>query len=170
MIELEDGALWFLAQVKPNGHHIAERNLSRQGFPSFLPMEEATRRRRGRFVNALRPLFPGYIFIAFDPEHGLWRKVNSTLGIARLVSFGKSPAPVPNALVDGLRARCTADGTFRPAAPWSPGDSVKIARGPFAEFVGTVERLAPDNRVFVLLDLMGRRTRMTVDADKLRTV
>ncbi|ANK80003.1 MAG: transcriptional antiterminator [Rhizobiales bacterium NRL2] len=168
MTDTEEGSRWFLAQLKPNGHKLAERNLDRQGFRYFLPMQEETRRQRGKFLTLLRPLFPGYIFIAFDPDHGLWRKVNSTTGVARLVSFGRSPAPVPSELVDGLMARCDREGKFQPPSTLAPGDAVRIARGPFTDFVATVEKLAPDNRVFVLLDLMGRKTRMTVAADKLR--
>ena len=38
----------------------------RQGFQTFLPMEEETRQRNGKFVTAMRPLFPGYIFVTFD--------------------------------------------------------------------------------------------------------
>lgn len=168
MTDTDENSRWYLAQLKPNGHQIAERNLDRQGFRYFLPMQEETRRRRGKFLTLLRPLFPGYIFIAFDPSLGLWRKINSTNGVARLVSFGKCPTPVPGELVDGLMARCDQVGKFLPTSAMAPGDSVRIARGPFADFIATVEKLAPDNRVFVLLDLMGRKTRITVAADRLR--
>lgn len=168
MTDTEQNSHWFLAQLKPNGHQLAERNLDRQGFRHFLPMQEESRRKRGRFITLLRPLFPGYIFIAFDPDQGLWRKINSTNGVARLVSFGKSPAPVPAELINSLMARCDPAGKFLPTGTVAPGDSVRIAKGPFADFVATVEKLAPDNRVFVLLDLMGRKTRITVAADKLR--
>lgn len=164
----DENSRWFLAQLKPNGHQIAARNLDRQGFHYFLPMQEETRRRRGRFMNVLRPLFPGYIFIAFDPEKGLWRKINSTTGVARLVSFGKSPMPVPSELVSGLKARCDRKGKFLPDVTLAPGDAVQISQGPLAEFVATVEKLAPNNRIFVLLDIMGRRTRMSMHAENLR--
>ena len=103
---------WFLAQLKPNCAHIAERNLGRQGFETFLPMEEETRTRKGKFITASRPMFPGYIFVAFDAARGLWRSVNSTYGITRLVSFGKEPAPVPHGLVHELRTRCDDSGLF----------------------------------------------------------
>ena len=56
---------WFFAQFKPNCHRIAERNLERQGFQSLLPMQEETRRVRGKFTALMRPLFPGYLFVAF---------------------------------------------------------------------------------------------------------
>ena len=89
------GTSWFLAQLKPNCANIADKNLKRQGFKTFLPTEEETRERNGKFVTAIRPLFPGYIFVAFDEARGLWRTVNSTYGITRLVSFGKEPTAVP---------------------------------------------------------------------------
>ena len=60
------GTSWFLAQLKPNCANIADKNLKRQGFQTFLPIEEETRKRNGKFVTAMRPLFPGYIFVTFD--------------------------------------------------------------------------------------------------------
>ena len=80
-----------MAQLKPSCAQIAQKNLIRQGFETFLPMEEETRQRNGKFVTATRPLFTGYIFMAFDVADGLWRAVNATHGITKLVSFGKSP-------------------------------------------------------------------------------
>lgn len=57
----DQGFSWFLAQLKPNCANIADKNLKRQGFKTFLPMEEGTRKRNGKFITAMRPLFPGYI-------------------------------------------------------------------------------------------------------------
>ncbi len=57
---------WYLIQFKPNSHRLAERNLLRQGFETFLPMQEVTRRKASRFVNDLRPLFPGYMFVSVN--------------------------------------------------------------------------------------------------------
>ena len=59
MHDLTHATSWFLAQMKPNSHDIANRNLTRQGFETFLPLQEETRRTRGRFVTRRRPLFPG---------------------------------------------------------------------------------------------------------------
>ncbi len=162
------GKTWFLAQVKPNCAHIAERNLDRQGFRIFLPREQETRRRKGRFVTAERPLFPGYVFVAFDAAQGYWRKVNSTYGVSRLVRFGPHPAPVPEALVSQLRARCDDEGRLAPAPRLAPGDAVTLATGPFAGFVAEVDKLAPDRRVWVLMEIMGGQKRVKVAADELR--
>ena len=50
------------------------------------------------------------------------------------------------------------------------GDAVEIPGGPFAEFVATVEKVSPDQRVWVLLDLMGRATCVAVLSDALQMV
>jgi transcriptional antiterminator RfaH len=164
----ERGTSWFLAQLKPNCAKIADKNLKQQGFQTFLPLEEETRQRNGKFVTTDRPLFPGYIFVAFDVDRGLWRQVNSTYGITRLVSFGKEPAAVPLDLVSQLMLRCDAQGKLLPPKVLKPGDQVTLTKGPFANFVAEVEKIAPDRRVWVLMDVMGGKKRVAIGADHLR--
>ena len=164
------GTTWFLAQFKPNSHNIAERNLVRQGFRTFLPMQEETKRARGKFITQMRPLFPGYLFVALDMLKGGWRSVNSTYGITRLVSLGKEPTPVPLDLVSQLMLRCDREGKLLPPKLLKPGDEVTMTKGPFTGFVATIETIAPDRRVYVLMELMGAQTRVAVSAEHLRAV
>lgn len=166
----DSSASWFLAQLKPNCAKIAEKNLKRQGFQTFLPLEEQTRRRDGKFVTTMRPLFPGYIFVAFDMACGYWRTVNSTYGITRLVSFGTEPRAVPPKLVAQMMLRCDASGKLLPQELLEPGDQVALTKGPFANFVAEVEKVAPDQRVWVLLDILGGQTRVAIDAGQLRAL
>jgi len=162
------GTRWFAAQLKPNSARIAERNLQRQGFRTFLPMEDTTKTVRGRFVTTLRPVFPGYIFVAFNTTMGHWRAINSTNGVTRLVSFGKEPVPVPLDVVTQLMLRCDASGKLLPPAQMVPGDEVRLTTGPFADFVATIESIEPDRRVWVLMDMIGAQTRVAVRPDQLR--
>ena len=166
----DQGTSWFLAQLKPNCADIADKNLKRQGFQTFLPTNDETRQRNGKFVTTKRPLFPGYIFVAFDVAHGLWRIVNSTYGITRLVSFGNEPKAVPLDLVSQLILRCDAKGQLQPMKLMKPGDQVTLTKGPFTNFLAEVEKIAPDRRVWVLMDIMGAQTRVAVGADQLRAV
>lgn len=161
---------WFLAQLRPNCHKIAERNLLRQGFQTFLPMHEEVKRRPGQFVTKLRPLFTGYMFVGFDATKGSWRAVNSTYGITRLVSFGGEPQPVPLDLISRLMRRCDEGGKLLPPPILNTGDAVKITDGPFAEFVATIEEINSDQRVWILLELMGRSTRVAVQPDALQVL
>jgi transcriptional antiterminator RfaH len=168
MTDHDHGTSWFLAQYKPNSHHVAKCNLTRQGFAVFLPLHEETKRARGRFVTQMRPLFPGYLFVAFDIGKGPWRAINSTLGITRLVSLGGEPTPVAYELINQVKQRCDPDGKSLPLQTFKPGDQVTLAKGPFANFVATIEHLTPDRRVWVLLELMGHQMRVAVQAGQIR--
>ena len=159
---------WYLVQVKPNGYRLAERNLLRQGFACFQPMARATERRGAHFRPVSRPLFPGYLFVAFDPARAPWRKINSTAGVARLLSLGNVPQEVPTGLVAELRARLDAEGHVILADNVQVGDRVEIQSGPFAGFLGEVARLAPEARAHLLVDLMGRQTQVTAQLAELR--
>ena len=159
---------WYLVQVKPNGYRLAERNLLRQDFACFQPMVRATERRGAQFRPVSRPLFPGYVFVAFDPARAPWRKINSTAGVARLLSLGNVPQEVPKGLVAELRARLDAGGHVTLADNVEVGDRVEIQSGPFAGFLGEVARLAPEARAHLLVDLMGRQARVTAQLSELR--
>ncbi len=162
------GTIWVLAELKRGSIEVAEWNLHQQNYSTFLPLEEATIRAQSRFTTTTRPLFPGYIFVAFDPDRSRWQAINSTLGVKRLVTFGDAPAIVPLDVVSHLMLRCDASGKLLPPRFLAPGDRVRLTAGPFANFVATVEQIAPARRAWVLLDLMGQLTRVAVPADGLR--
>jgi transcriptional antiterminator RfaH len=163
-------ATWFLVQFKPNSHSIAKRNLVRQGFQTFLPLHEETRRARGRFTTWMRPLFPGYLFVAFDITTDGWRKVNSTHGVTRIVSLGNKPTPVPRDLVDQLMQRCDCEGQMLPRDAFEPGDAVEVIKGPFANFIATVHNIDADRRIWLLMEIMGGQNRVSVSAEQVRAV
>ncbi|MFC3424024.1 transcription termination/antitermination protein NusG [Rhizorhabdus histidinilytica] len=158
-----------MVQLKPNAEVIAKRNLLRQHAQVFTPFEEITSRRAGRLVQIYRALFPDYLFVSFDPDVVRWRAVNSTLGVNRLIDFSHDrPAQVPSGLISSLMRRCDPSGKLLPPRFLRGGDLVRVTSGPLAEFIGTVEQLAPDQRVWVLLDMLGKNTRVAVKPADLR--
>ena len=159
---------WYLIQFKPNSYRLAERNLHRQGFETFLPMQKITRRKASRFVSDLKPLFPGYMFVSVNFDLAPWRTINSTIGVSKLVSFEGKPKPLPIQLISGLMLRCDVSGTLLPPKSLNEGDSVEMLTGPFANFIATVDTIDPEQRIWVLLDFMGQKTRMQVTADQLQ--
>ena len=159
---------WFLAQVKPNGDHIAKRNLERQGFETFQPMEKRTVAKAGRFRDQVRPFFSGYLFISYPGFAAPWSVVNSTYGVCRLVRFSDRPAPVPHSVIAELRSYCDAAGVITITPDIEPGAVVEIRMGAFSNFVGQVERMTPDHRAMVLLDFMGKQTKVNIPTSHLR--
>lgn len=160
---------WFVVQLKPNAEAIAKRNLLRQGIQIFAPFEEVTSRKARKLIQTCKALFPGYLFVSFDQETVRWRAVNSTLGVNRLVSFAEDrPAQVPLGLISSLMRRCDPAGKLLPPRFLHGGDVVRVTNGPFADFIGTVEQIAPDQRIWVLLDILGKNTRVAIRSADLR--
>lgn len=160
-------SLWYLVQFKPNSHNLAQRNLARQGFETFLPLEKITKKHASRFKNVLTPLFPGYLFVEFDLDSAPWRQINGTLGVTRLVNLNGKPDPLPSALIEGLQQRCDSDGVLLREVDLRIGDKVRINSGPFSSVVAKIESLAPNDRSWVLLDFMGLETRVSVKNSQL---
>jgi transcriptional antiterminator RfaH len=118
-----------------------------------------------------RQLFPGYLFISFDLAAAPWRAVNSTYGVVRLVSFeARRPQIVPADLVEEIMARCGAEGRPIPHAVLECGDSVRFTIGPFADLVATVESVSPEKRIWVMLEALGRKTRVLAEQAAVKRV
>ncbi|AJE47155.1 hypothetical protein P73_2440 [Celeribacter indicus] len=62
----------------------------------------------------------------------------------------------------GLMARCGETGQLLQPDELAAGDEVRIAEGPFADFTTTIEKIDSSKRIWVLLDLLGRQTRVAL--------
>ena len=156
---------WFVAHTQPHAETRAIANLHRQGFETYLP-RYLKRRRHARKVDIVpTPLFPRYVFIAIDLERQRWLSIRSTFGISRLVGQADAPLPVPPGIVEGLMSRHDEDGFVRLKAPpgLKPGDKVRVLGGAFEESLGLFEQMTDEQRITILLDLMGRKVRVTLD-------
>ena len=159
---------WFILQFKSNSHHLAAKNLNRQGFETFLPLHETTSRRLSRFINTSKPLFPGYMFIRFDKAESEWHKINSTYGVSRLITFNSHLKSIPSTFVESLMKRYDLSGKLLPIKKLEEGDQVAILTGPFADFSATIEKYEADHRIWILMDLMGRKTKIITPSDALK--
>ena len=110
------------------------------------------------------------MFVAFDPESGPWKQINCTTGVSKLVSFGDQPSPVPLNLMSNLMLRCDTDGKLLPPERPKSGDAVRLLTGPFANYVAKVETIDAEQRIWLLMELMGRVTRISADPNQLQTV
>ena len=162
----DNGVAWYVAQLKPNAHGLATTNLRRQGFQVFHPVRRVTRRAGAAFQAALRPLFPGYLFVGAAEEGPPLSRVNATRGVGRLVSFGAMPCALPAQLVAGLRARCDDAGVLVELDTLGVGDRVRLLSGPFAEYVARVETLDEGRRIWAVLEAARNPTRVNILASE----
>lgn len=159
---------WHLLLCKPNQNHIAFRNLKRLGFDLFMPRHFVERSVKGRVLPELRPIFGGYLFLSMNPSEPRWYDVKTSAGVSKIIGHSTcGPSVVPPDIIAGLMQRCDRDGLLQETVNnFSAGDKVRIIGGPFANFITFVEKIDPDRRLHVLLELMGRPTKVVVDPTK----
>ena len=153
---------WYLLQTKPNSHVTACENLRRQGFDVFMPFIIKTTKKNGKFLDIKTPLFPGYVFMSASIDPVPWKSINSTRGISKAVTLDGVYRSVSAPIIAGLQHRCDGDGVIQSLNDIVPGDLAKIERGPFAEFICTVDDIQDDRRAFVLIELLQQQTRAEV--------
>lgn len=158
---------WFVVQTQANREGKAVHHLERQGFQTYLPRYLKRRSHARKIETVPAPLFPGYLFVAIDLAAQRWRAIQSTIGVLRLVTNGEAPAPVPTAIVDAVRQREDDNGFVKVdrRSAFGRGDKVRVLAGAFTDSLGLVDGLADRERVAILLDLLGRKVRVELDAD-----
>ena len=72
------------------------------------------------------------------------------------------PLPVPRGITEALIAQADGNGLIQFGDGLQTGQKVRIASGPFADFVGTLDRLDEKLRVRLLLDMMGSEIAITL--------
>jgi transcriptional antiterminator RfaH len=155
---------WLLVYTKPRAEALALEHLERQGFEVLCPLMRAQKLRRRKWTWIEEPLFPRYLFVGASADQS-WAPVRSTVGVASLVKFGGTYATVPEALIELLRSSVDQPEVHRPL--FQQGQKLRIVAGPYARLEVIFEMEEGDERATVLLDLLGRQSRVSVDVAKL---
>jgi transcriptional antiterminator RfaH len=155
---------WFVARAKPSSEGAACLNLERQGYAVYYPRLQRRTVYRGRWIERILPLFPRYLFVRLDTSRQSLAPVRSTLGIADIVRFGSRPALVPDRIIAELRGRAdAATGLHRlHTSALERGAAVRVIGGVFAGLDGIFEREVGEERVVVLLRLLGQETAVRI--------
>jgi transcriptional antiterminator RfaH len=161
---------WIVAHCHANAEIRAETHLKRQGFDVYLPRYKKTRRHARHVSTVIRPLFPRYLFIGFDEQSTSWRPIRSTVGVSYLITAGERPLVAPSWVIDELRQREDDSGFVTGANENTliKGDRVDITSGPFSEHQGVFDGLSDQQRVTILLDIMGRQVKARIPREAIR--
>ena len=159
---------WYVAQTKPQKEALACQHLKNQGFEPFLPRVERTIRHARKFEQKLEPLFPGYVFINFDPDNVRWRSINGTIGVVRLLTDGEQPQAVEDGFIRELQMNADRRGVVSAAAfSHQVGQEVTLQSGPFSGLTGIICAADRTDRIKILMDVIGRTVEMTVSTSDL---
>ena len=157
---------WFCVKSRPRQEAVAERNLRSLGeVEVVLPRLRRTRRGHDKNKVVVEPLFPGYLFLRFDPAE-LTASVRGTRGVLHLVTQGGRAVEVaPKVIADLLALGPDATLSLLDEEP-QVGGKVRIIRGIFAGSEGEVIRLhGPQKRIAVLLELLGSEKPVELSAE-----
>ncbi len=164
----------FCVFTQPNKEHLASEHLEWQGYEVYVPTFRRWVNHARVRIWAARPLFPRYLFVAFDPKAKPASPIRSTSGVRWLIGQGNEPLPVEDDLINKLRMSEEMgifDETAPQAPPWlKPGTLVRITEGLFAGFVGELRGKADKERIQVLLSLLGRATPVHIPVAHLECV
>jgi len=156
---------WYLIHSKPKQELIAREQLERQSYQTYLPMAYVYRRRSGRSVQVIAPMFPRYLFIHLSDETDDWRPIRYTVGVANLVRFGINAARVPQDLIETLIAREDESGIqILPGKKLSIGDGVRVIEGPFEGYDAIIHAKTPKDRVVLLIKVIEKYIKLELNS------
>ncbi len=160
-------ANWFAVVTKPRQEQIALQNLQRQAFECFLPMAENPYQRRSKkHQPIIEPLFPRYLFLNAIADTQNLAPVRSTLGVISMVRFGTELAVIPEQIINAIKQRISPEtGLIKiQPVPITPGDKVRVFDGPLSGLNGIVQEKNSERRAILMIEILGRPTRVEVDA------
>ncbi len=150
---------WYALRTKPHKERYVWNQIQEKGLEAFYPriaVEPVNPRARRE-----RPYFPGYMFVRADLETTGLNQFQYLPHAIGLVCFGGDPGVVPDNLVASLRSHLRGVGRralAKSAHKYERGDKVLIHAGQLAGYKAIFDlRLSGDDRVRVLLDLIGGR-------------
>jgi len=159
---------WYLIHTKPREERLAKKHLERQGYATYLPLAPLRRRRRGRTIRVIDPMFPRYLFINLSDETDDWRPIRSTIGVSTLVRFGMVPAQVPVSLITALRQRENAEGIQPiPDRDYRSGDRVRVAEGLMEGYEGIFQCRTGRERVVLLLEIAKKTVMVRLESHQI---
>ncbi len=170
-VEQTSNKSWYLLYTKPRQEKLAQENLERQGYMTYLPLIQKKRKRNGKRIEAIEAFFPRYLFISLNTTTDNWAPIRSTLGVANIVRFTQYPTVVSDSLISLLMSNEDPDtGLYDEDFNFKSGDSVRITDGALAGYEGFFKARSGEERVIVLLNVMGNQTAVKVESDALEHI
>jgi transcriptional antiterminator NusG len=169
----------FIEYLKANQDELMA-GLGNRAFEVFTPLEvERVQVRNGRgntrgkvkWVETIKPYFPGYIFVRVAMCGEFCRRMRSEKSVVGFVTGALDALPAK--IKDEEIARFMG-GPIKVKVeeknPYRVGEAVTPVDGPFAGFDAVVEGVDKPNRVELLLRLFGRETRAVFDVEQVERV
>ncbi len=154
---------WYALYTRPRHEKAVAEQLIKREMEAFLPVREVLSRWKDRRKLVQLPLFPGYVFVRTSLVHK--RRVVSTDGVVRMVSFQGTAAPIPDEQIEAVREICLTKLPCDPYPYLTEGRWVRVIRGPLADLTGILVRRKGKHRLVVSIDILQQSVSVEIDAD-----
>lgn len=168
---------WYVVQVYTGFEDVVKRDLEKrvqeQGLDdmfgdilvptsevvSFLSGEEARKEK----------IFPGYLLVQMEMLGETYQLVLSAPRVTRFLG-GESPASLSDKEVERVFSQISGKlAITREKSPFAVGNEVHIASGPFAGFVGIIDKVDEEReRLTVMVSIFGRLTPVELGFDQVK--
>ena len=125
-----------------------------------VPVEKVVEIKDGKQKERENILYPAYVFVKMILTDETWYIVRNTRGVTGFVgASSQKPSPLSQKEVDAMGVE-----TKSQTIDFAVGDSVEIADGPLAGFIGEVVEIDTDTmKVKVNVSMFGRETLSELD-------
>ena len=146
---------WYLIKTKPRQEKKAKQNLENQGYVAFCPI--------AKIKDRLVVLFPSHLFVQLNEKTQNFSPIHSTQGVSYFVKFGSNFAKVTTSVIEFIKTNqhITAD-KLKDLNKFKPGDKVQISDGPFKNYIAIFKCYKPDERVILLMNLLGHQQSLSI--------
>ena len=146
---------WYLIKTKPRQEKKAKQNLENQGYLAFCPITKIN--------NKLVILFPNYLFVQLNEKTQNFSPINSTKGVSHFVKFGLNFAKVSINVIEFIKTnQYITTEKLKNLKKFQSGDKVQISDGAFKNWVAIFKCYKPDERVILLMNLLGHEQPLSI--------
>ena len=166
----KDNRNWFVVHTYSGYENKVKANLERRIhsmgmqdkiFRVLVPMEDEVEFKDGKRKITPKKVFPGYVLVEMIMDDQSWYVVRNTQGVTGFVGSpgpGEKPNPLQEKEVKTILKQMGIEAP-KLKIDFKKGDRVKVTSGPFFDFTGVVDEIAPEKeRLRALISIFGRET------------
>jgi transcriptional antiterminator RfaH len=152
----KSGEHWYCVRSKPKKERMAAGSVeSLHGLDVFCPQIRFQRKTVRGPVWFQEAMFPGYFFARFDLFE-MKRAVSYAPGVLNIPIFDGRIVPVPDAVIESLRADLDAESVVEAVEPLEVGEETTVLEGSMRGLKVKIIKLMPaQERVGVLMEMLG---------------
>lgn len=152
---------WNVLYVRPRCEKKMAEFCRIQGYEHYLPLRSETKIYQRRKVTVAKPVFPGYLFVSFDPQGRL--ELLKTNNIVRILESPDEQNLIHE--LEQIQKALSVDATLGAVAALKKGRHVRITGGPFMGVEGLIQDVKGNTKVLLNVDMIGRAVAVEVDRD-----